>query len=234
MIKIVQSGNAGDTKYLFDMHRFRAKVFMEKMGWDVTVSQDGLETDQFDCPEAAYFLALDSHEKVIGTWRLIPTTLPTMIEKVWPDFLNSIDIPADPFVWEASRFAVSSPHGATREGLAEVNRATQELFVALTEACLLCGIEEVYTLYDHRICRLIKRLGCKPFKISRDIRVDGLPSKVGAFKTNSDMLLAIRSRCTEEFPPLKLSDLPPCLAQLRQSHIRSKADTYSSFMATRV
>jgi|GEM_PF-696028 len=216
MIKIVQSGNTGDSRYLIEMHRFRAKIFMEKMGWDVQVDQNGLETDQFDCPEAAYFLALDDQQQVIGTWRLVPTTLPTMIAEVWPQFLNSITIPSHPYIWEASRFAVSSPKGATREGLAEVNRATQELFVALTEACMLCGISEVYTLYDERIGRLIRRLACDPYKVSADLPVDENLSRVGAFRTDAQMLQGIRAKCSEQFPAIQLKDLPPCLLALRK------------------
>lgn len=229
MIKIVQSGNAGDTKYLIEMHRFRAKIFSERMGWDVAVDKNGLETDQFDCPEAAYFLALNDAEEVIGTWRLVPTTLPTMVEEVWPQFLKSIDIPASPYIWEASRFAVSSPKGATREGLAEVNIATQELFVALTEACILSGITDVYTLYDQRIARLIRRLDCEPYKTSKDILVDLTPSKVGAFKTDQKMLLSIRNKCSEDFPVITLDDLPPCLLELREGfHYPHKRSFISS------
>ncbi len=215
MIKIVQAGHAGDSKYLVDMHRFRTRIFSERMGWDVHVDQNGLETDQFDCPEAVYFLSLNDQDQVIGTWRLVPTTLPIMINEVWPQFLDTIKIPVSPHIWEASRFAVSSPNGNTKEGLTEVNKATQELFIALTEACILSGIQEIYTLYDRRIARLIRRLGCTPFKTSEELPVDQEMSCVGAFKTDDHMLNALRSRCRDDIPALTLADLPPSLRFLR-------------------
>ena len=119
MIELVQAGQAGKTTFLFDMHRLRARVFKEKMGWDVQVTPDNLEIDQFDLPDTVYLLALNKDSRVIGTWRLLPTTGPTMIRDVWPQYLDSISMPTAPDVWEVSRFAIDpltkDPDEAARE-----------------------------------------------------------------------------------------------------------------------
>lgn len=218
MIKIVQAGEAGKTKFLFEMHRFRTRIFKENMKWDVDVDLNGLEVDDFDVPEAVYFLALDAENRVVGTWRILPTTIPIMINKVWPDFLDTIDIPSDPLVWEASRFAVSSVKGKSAEGLAEVNHATKELFYALTKVCMLCGIREIYTMYDMSIGRLVKRLNCEPYKRSDRLPVSGRTCEVGAFRTDEVMLSNIKSACGDMLQQFTVDDLPPILLDLYEAN----------------
>src|SRR6185437_6644996 len=98
-----------------------------RMGWDVHISPGGLEVDDFDTPEAVYLLCLNEYGRVIGNWRLLPTTGPYMIRDVWPEFLQSINIREASDAWEASRFAVDSLMGASAESLAMINAATQEM-----------------------------------------------------------------------------------------------------------
>lgn len=192
MIEIVQAGQAGKTSLLFDMHRLRKRVFKDRMGWDVKVTSDRLEVDNFDLPETVYLLALDENGVVIGNWRMLPVNGPTMIRDVWPQFLDSIDVPNDPWVWEASRFAVDSLKGNSEEGIAQVNRATQELFCGLTELCLHCGIRSVFSMYDMRIARLMKRLDCEPDIVSRRHRIEDQISQVGCFVADEKMLARLR------------------------------------------
>lgn len=65
MIEIVQTGQTGKTNLLFDMHRLRARVFREKMKWDVNVTPENLEIDQFDLPDTVYLLALNDNGRKI-------------------------------------------------------------------------------------------------------------------------------------------------------------------------
>lgn len=215
MIEIVQAGQSGKTSLLFDMHRLRARIFKERMGWDVEINSIGLEVDQFDLPEAVYFLTLDDNKRVIGSWRLLPTTGPTMIADVWPQFLNTLPMPENPAVWEASRFGVNSLKERSREGLHQVSKATAELFCALTETCLLCGIETVYTLYDQRIARLIKRLDCTPDNISEPILIDGVACLIGRFTTDLSMLHRLRQASGIHDNLVSPDILPPILQELR-------------------
>lgn len=215
MIEIVQAGQSGKTRLLFDMHRLRSRIFKERMGWNVSIDEAGLEVDDFDIPEAVYFLALDDNQRVIGSWRLLPTTGPTMIRDVWPEFLTSLPMPRSPMIWEASRFGVNSLSASVREGLHQVSRATAELFCALTETCILCGIDEVYTLYDARIARLIKRLDCTPKDISESMPIDGRECKIGRFITDSEMLSRIKKSAGIQKSLVTEASLPPILTELR-------------------
>lgn len=215
MIEIVQAGQAGKTRLLFDMHKLRANIFKERMGWDVSINEMGMEVDQFDIQEAVYFLCLDDEKNVIGSWRLLPTLGPTMIGDIWPEFLNTLPMSQSPYIWEASRFGVHSSKEKTRDNLLQVSKATSELFCALTETCILCGIREVYTLYDARIERLIKRLDCYPKNISDNILIDGIPCRIGRFLTNQEMLSNIRNASGLRTPLVSQDHLPPILSNMR-------------------
>lgn len=214
MIEIVQTGQAGKTKLLFSMHRLRKKVFADRMKWPVQVDQEGLEVDQFDLPEAVYLLALDPLGQVIGNWRLLPTTGPTMIRDVWPEFLDTLPMPYDHFSWEASRFAVESDQYDPKEGLKQVSQITGEMFCALTELCLLCGIERVFTLYDARIARLLRRLDCVPDATSAGLKIDDHITQIGVFTTNQAMLQRLQKSTGIIHHLIDQSDLPPILEPL--------------------
>jgi acyl homoserine lactone synthase len=226
MLEIVQAGQVGKTKYLFDMHRLRKRVFKDRMGWEVRLDQDGLEVDQFDLPDTVYLLALDDERHVIGNWRLLPTMGPTMIRDVWPQFLSSIDMPYDPTVWETSRFAVDSLKGNSQEGLAQIQKATQELFCGLTELCLLCGIQKIITMYDMRIARLLQRLDCPPLKVSEKIKITDIQCQVGIFATDVKMLARLRKASGISERIVKEDMLPPILQIRREQILYSKDRNY--------
>src|SRR5262245_39506130 len=126
MIEIVQTGQSGKTPLLFDMHRLRKRVFKDRMDWNVSITPGGLEVDSFDLPDTVYILALSKDRRVIGSWRILPTSGPTMVGNIWPQFLKSIDMPADPNIWEASRFSVDNSISDPVEGFNQVNVVTQE------------------------------------------------------------------------------------------------------------
>src|SRR4051812_38342699 len=81
MIRLVQ----GSRRSLFpqeidEMHRLRAQVFHERLGWDVEV-RDGWEIDRFDALDPLYLLSLDDDGHVRGSLRLLPTTGPNMLTR---------------------------------------------------------------------------------------------------------------------------------------------------------
>lgn len=77
MIEIIQAGQAGKTKSLIEMHRVRKLIFKDRMGWDIDITKDGLEIDDFDLPETVYILVRDDKGRVAGVWRMLPTTSPS-------------------------------------------------------------------------------------------------------------------------------------------------------------
>lgn len=98
------------------MYHLRAKVFHDRLRWDVRVDAQGRETDQFDDMDSVYMVSTDDGDTVSGGWRLRPTTRHYMLSDIFPKLLNSQAVPRDRHVWEISRFAVDTSETARTAG----------------------------------------------------------------------------------------------------------------------
>ncbi|WP_299620371.1 acyl-homoserine-lactone synthase [Pelagibius sp.] len=169
---------------LSQMFRQRCRVFRQRLGWDVAVS-DGEERDSFDNLYPIYLLAMDPEERVLGSWRFLPTTGPYMLRDVFPELLEGERAPYHPLIWEGSRFAV--------EGRGNRGRVSSELLCAVTETCIAMGIRELITVYDARMERLLPRLGCPPKQQTCPVCIDGEIAFAGHFDMNHATLASLRS-----------------------------------------
>jgi N-acyl-L-homoserine lactone synthetase len=206
----------------------RKRVFSDRLKWPVYVSPQGLETDQFDLPETIYILALNTAREVIGSWRILPTTGPTMVRDIWPEFLETLPMSEQDNIWEASRFAVDHADPGDQARINQINVATAELFCGLTELCIHWGISEIFTLYDMGIARLLTRLNCAPVEISQRLKIDGNLAQVGRFITNAEMLGRLRLATGVRESLIKHHDLPPApLLAAESSHLREREHIYA-------
>ena len=80
MIVVIEPHNTAEYSNLMDeMFRLRARVFRDRLGWDVRVA-DGQERDKYDDEGPVYLIyADDEGRKVKGCLRLLPTTGPTVL-----------------------------------------------------------------------------------------------------------------------------------------------------------
>ncbi|AKJ26889.1 acyl-homoserine-lactone synthase [Caldimonas brevitalea] len=90
------------------MLRLRARVFHQRLGWDVDV-RNGREEDWYDAVDPYYLLMKGGDRQLYGCMRLLPTLGPNMLRDVFPTLLGGRPAPADPFTWEISRFATEFP-----------------------------------------------------------------------------------------------------------------------------
>lgn len=86
-----------------EMFEYRYNVFIEKLGWDLAVAPH-MEKDQFDHEDTLYVVAKEDKGEIAGCARLLPTTAPYLLEKVFPELLNGMPAPSSPDIWEISRF----------------------------------------------------------------------------------------------------------------------------------
>lgn len=229
MIEVIQAGQAGKTKLMVEMYRLRAKIFKDRMGWDVHVDMNGLEIDDFDTDDAIYLLHVNDQGHVTGNWRIIPTNHLTMIEKVWPHYLDDIKMTKSPLSWEMSRFAVDKDDSQSlKEGIHSFNKVTAEMFCGLTDLCIYLGIEEIYTLYNKQIGKLLRRLDCNPIKVSQAHSINGEDSFVGRFIPDRRMLAKLKAATGTTSSLINFDDLPPCLDQYLnlQNEKQGKAQLY--------
>ena len=96
-----------DSADLWEMHRLRAKVFKDRMGWDVPVIS-GMEIDGYDAMDPYYLMIREHGKGLRGGMRIMPTEGPYMLKDTFPELLHERPAPEDPKIWEISRFAIEA------------------------------------------------------------------------------------------------------------------------------
>jgi acyl homoserine lactone synthase len=115
-----------------------------------------------------------------------------MLRDVFQTLLEGSEPPNSPVIWESSRFAVDCGTDAQNGGLGAVSRYSAELFLALVEFAQSLGIEEILTVYDVRIARLLNRLGATAHWTSGRHQIGNTIAQAGRFRTDATMLTSIR------------------------------------------
>lgn len=158
-MKIIALRDAGlpDTRHFLDqMFALRAKIFGERLGWDVNTDEDR-ERDRFDDLNPTYVLALTKHDEVVGSARLLPATGPTMLSSIFPELLVGAEYTPHAHMVESSRFCVDTTvEGSKNAGLHQVTRL---MFAGILEWCLSSGHNEVVTVTDIAVERILSRAG---------------------------------------------------------------------------
>jgi acyl homoserine lactone synthase len=163
---------------LDSMHRLRARVFQERLNWDVAVTDDR-EADAFDSCNPTYVLALSEQNHVVGCARLLPATGPTLLNVLFPELRGSSLFKPHARMIESSRFCVDTGHETERAGQT-LHDATSTLFAALIEWSVSQGYTEIVTATDVRIERILRRAGWpmtrigEPRRIGNTLAVAGL------------------------------------------------------------
>lgn len=190
MIRIVQGHDRKDNRVALDqMYRLRAKVFADRLGWQVEVV-DGREIDQFDRLNPVYLLAIDDDGGVIGCARLLPTTGPTMLGQVFDRLLGADQVIRSPIVWESTRFCVDTSRLAER-GPRSLARTTAQLMAAEIEIGLSAGLRHIVTVVDLRMERILIRGGCPIERIGDVVQYGDIPTLAVLVPVNSETLSRI-------------------------------------------
>jgi acyl-homoserine lactone synthase len=135
MIHVISAENRHLYEDVLEQHfRVRHEIFVEERKWEGLRKPDSREIDVYDNEDAIYLLALENR-RVLGGSRLYPTTKPTMMSEVFPHLAAVRGCPADPQVWEWSRFFVTRER---RDGAFNL-----QLMAAAQEFCLDQGIERL-------------------------------------------------------------------------------------------
>ncbi len=140
---------------LWEMHTLRAKVFKDRLGWEVPVLS-GMEIDGYDALDPSYMMIRDpAAGQLIGCWRLLPTEGPYMLKDSFAELLDGHAAPAHPRIWELSRFAIQADCG---EGFG-FSQVTMESIAAVISHGHYAGIDEYVTVTTTAIERMLRRSG---------------------------------------------------------------------------
>lgn len=154
-IAIAPQDYSSQAPFLDSMHMLRARIFRERMNWDVEV-RNGRERDQFDHCRPTYILAVSDRHQVSGCARLLPATGPTLLSVLFPELIGSRLFSPHTAMVESSRFCVDTSIGTSRAGEG-LHGATWTMFAAIIEWSMANGYDELVTVTDVRIERILRR-----------------------------------------------------------------------------
>ncbi|HTI16709.1 MAG TPA: acyl-homoserine-lactone synthase [Trinickia sp.] len=155
-----------DVEALAEMYRLRAKVFGERMGWEVAILS-GMEIDGYDALTPHYMLVHDEDDSLCGCWRLMPTTGPYMLRDTFAQLLHGQRAPVAPDVWELSRFAMVSPDKCGF-GFAELALDTMREAVKFADRMVIKNYVTVTTI---AIERMLKKAGIQTRRFGPPMRI---------------------------------------------------------------
>ena len=174
--------------------RLRKKIFLDKLGWDVSVSGPH-ERDRYDDLYPAYLLWCDEEkERLFGTVRLMPTTGPTLLYDVFREtFPHACDLMA-PGIWEGTRMCIDEE--AVAEAFPEMrpDRAFSLLLLALCEVALDNGIDTLVSNYEPHMKRIYQRAGAEFDELGRADGFGRFPVCCGAFEFSERILAEMRRK----------------------------------------
>ncbi|QBF33618.1 acyl-homoserine-lactone synthase [Thalassococcus sp. S3] len=148
--------------YANDLHRFptlsrsmfrdRADQFKVRLGWDVTVTEEGEERDQYDALNPLYVIWEQQDGTHGGSMRFLPTTGPVMVNEVFGHLTGGAPI-RSPLIWECTRFCLSRDAGS---------RVAAALMLAGGEIMTGFGIRHFAGVFDARMVRIYRSIGSSP------------------------------------------------------------------------
>jgi len=179
-----------DSELMLGMHRLRGRVFKDRLGWDVSVS-DGLEIDQYDTFKPTYLLALEQ-DVVVGCVRLLPTTGCNMLADTFPVLLDGNPAPKTTAIWECSRVRVDTESAAAtaENGL---RKATFLLFAAMIEWGQQHNLQAIATVTDLRMERILRRAGWRLDRLGTPRQIGTTNAVAGLLPISEEALGAIRA-----------------------------------------
>lgn len=153
------------------MHCLRYQVFRKRLNWEVPVDGER-ERDEFDTlSEATYMVVRDEARRVVGCWRMLPTTGPNMMRDTFPQLLDGRAMPQQADTWELSRFATAAAGGGA--AVAGFTRAMPlEMMRSAVDFARKNGIKRYVTVTTVAVERMLRSLGVNVSRI-------GAPATVG-------------------------------------------------------
>lgn len=133
------------------MFRDRADQFKARLGWEVTVDEDGFETDQYDALNPLYVIWENADGTHGGSMRFLPTVGRTMVNEHFGDLMSGPVV--SPTIWECTRFCLNRN--------AE-SRVAAALMLGGGEIMQNFQIHHFVGVFDARMVRIYRMIGSSP------------------------------------------------------------------------
>jgi acyl-homoserine lactone synthase len=184
MIHVVSAANRSLYEAAIEQHfRLRHDIFVGERCWKTLERADGREIDTYDNLDTVYALAMEG-DNVVGGHRLYPTVKPTMLADVFPHLASVRGAPADPFIWEWSRYFVVKERRA--------GKLNFELLAAVQELCLDEGITQVSAVMETWWLPRFQEAGFTVRPLGLPALVENAWTMAGLIEINADTLDRVR------------------------------------------
>lgn len=187
MIRLFQANEPDLEDHVRSMHRFRAQLFGDELGWDVIVDSDLCERDEFDRVDTVYCTVSTVDGEIIGCCRLVDCKMPYMIKEKWNYLLLSIENPSLKTSWELSRFGVLSRNLDIMARLKHGQSVATQLFYGVVRFCSIVGINDIYALHSDSVERAARKLGCCPAATSSFMMIGKDRCRVGRYAIDEEL-----------------------------------------------
>lgn len=164
------------------MFEARKRVFVDLLRWDLLVTDDRFEIDQFDSRHAIYLIVTNQVGAHLASARLLPTVRPHILGTLFAELCED-EVPVGPKTFEITRFCLE------RRIATSVRRAARDTLVAAIADFALAHDIDTYTgVAEIGWLQQILAFGwyCQPL---------GLPKMIGGL-----MLGALEIRIDRETP----------------------------------
>lgn len=193
-----------DTELSRSMHIERKRVFRDTMRWEVALTHDTYEIDQFDDEHALYFIRTDEDGRHLGSFRLLQTCRPHMVSEVFSHLCDS-DIPKGANVWEITRACVT-PSVRALDRL----RIRNQLISACVDFALLNGIHTYTCVVSAGFLAQILAMGWEVTPLGVPRHIDGILT--AALRITIDRTTPKRLSLNGIYAPSDIQPLPAHVA----------------------
>jgi acyl homoserine lactone synthase len=136
------------------MFRDRAIQFKQRLGWDVTVDNNGFERDEYDDLNPLYAIWVLPNGMHGGSMRTLPTTGRVMVNDYFSDVIGH-KIQSET-CWESTRFCMAPDLGNSAV------RISAAIMLAGCQIGLSQGLDTAVAVFDPRMVRIYRQLGWSP------------------------------------------------------------------------
>lgn len=175
------------------MFRDRASQFGDRLGWAVTIDENGHERDQYDALNPLYVIWEGSDGLHRGSMRFLPTTGRTMINEHFTDILGGGTI-VSPLIWECTRFCLA--RGAE-------SRVAAALMLGGGELMRHFEVAHFAGVFDARMVRIYRMIGSSPEVLgSQGEGLEKISVGLWEFTEKARRLVSQRARVTPQVSEL--------------------------------
>lgn len=153
MLRYIYGRDLAFTPQLRDsMHRDRADQFKRRLGWAVSVDENGFERDEYDRDDTLYVIWVMPDGSHGGSMRFLPLDGPTMVNDHFAGLMDGKPL-RDPQIWECTRFCLRDK---------VPSHVAAALMLAGGELMRCFNLTHLLGVFDARMIRIYRMIGASP------------------------------------------------------------------------